>query len=122
MMNQMENHHGILVCCTNLIDNLDLAAMRRFSWKVRFDPLTGQGKVRLFQKYFMEEGEALPPMLRSRIEQIPDLTPGDIKAVSLRFRLRNGAGIDLHSVLRALEEEVAYKQRSRMVVGFAAAT
>ena len=122
LLTQMENHHGILVCCTNLIDNLDLAAMRRFSWKVRFDPLTVQGKVRLFQKYFMEEGAELPPMLKSRIEQIADLTPGDIKAVSLRFRLRSGAGLDLQSVLSALEEEVVYKQRSRMVVGFAAAT
>jgi hypothetical protein len=61
-------------------------------------------------------------MLKSRIEQIADLTPGDIKAVSLRFRLRSGAGLDLQSVLSALEEEVVYKQRSRMVVGFAAAT
>ncbi len=118
LLTQMENHHGILICCTNLVDNLDLAAMRRFCWKVKFMPLTNPGKMRLFQKYFMPEGAKASHALRNRIERIPDLTPGDIKAVSLRFRLQGAAKLDYHAILAALEEEAVYKQRGMRVTGF----
>ncbi len=120
LLTQMENHHGILICCTNLIDNLDLAAMRRFCWKVKFMPLTNPGKVRLFQKYFMQEGDKVSHALRNRIERIPDLTPGDIKAVSLRYRLQGSAKLDYQAIVAALEEETHYKQRGMRVGGFTA--
>ena len=35
----MENYEGILVCATNLRDNLDPATMRRFDFKINFDYL-----------------------------------------------------------------------------------
>ena len=35
----MENYNGILICSTNLLENLDPAAMRRFDFKINFDYL-----------------------------------------------------------------------------------
>ena len=35
----MENFNGILICSTNLLENLDPAAMRRFDFKINFDYL-----------------------------------------------------------------------------------
>jgi hypothetical protein len=39
----MENYRGVLVCCTNLLGNLDRAALRRFSWKLKFRYINGGG-------------------------------------------------------------------------------
>jgi SpoVK/Ycf46/Vps4 family AAA+-type ATPase len=35
----MESFEGILICATNLKDNLDPATMRRFDFKINFDHL-----------------------------------------------------------------------------------
>ena len=48
----MENYRGILICTSNLNENMDSACARRFHWKVKFLPLTLEGRIRLFEKYF----------------------------------------------------------------------
>ena len=118
LLTQMENHHGILICCTNLLEDLDHAAIRRFSWKVKFLPLTAKGKVQLFRKYFLKPGDELPMDLQTRIELIPELTPGDIKAVWRRHGLEAGNTTDREKIVAALEEEVAYKKGGNKVLGF----
>ena len=40
MLHGMERYAGIFVCTTNLFDGLDQAALRRFTFKIRFMPLT----------------------------------------------------------------------------------
>ncbi|MEI7902257.1 MAG: ATP-binding protein [bacterium] len=118
LLTQMENHHGILVCCTNLLEDLDHAAMRRFAWKVRFMPLTDEGKVRLYKKYFPDPAGDLSGAMQGRLERIADLTPGDIKAVWQRHRLQAGLESDHGLIVAALEEEAAYKNHGRKQVGF----
>ena len=49
---QMEVFKGIFICTTNLLANLDAAAMRRFQWKVEFRPLTLEARVKIFRRYF----------------------------------------------------------------------
>jgi len=39
LLTQMEAFDGIFVCTTNLMDKLDQASLRRFSFKIRFDVL-----------------------------------------------------------------------------------
>ena len=41
MLQGMERFDGIFVCTTNLLDRLDQAALRRFTFKIKFMPLTG---------------------------------------------------------------------------------
>ena len=40
MLQGMERYNGIFVCTTNLMDRIDQAALRRFTFKIRFKPLT----------------------------------------------------------------------------------
>ena len=40
MLQGMERFNGIFVCTTNLMDRIDQAALRRFTFKIRFKPLT----------------------------------------------------------------------------------
>ena len=40
MLQGMERFAGIFICTTNLFDDLDEAALRRFTFKIRFHPLT----------------------------------------------------------------------------------
>lgn len=39
-LTSLENYNGLVVCSTNLMDNLDSAALRRFDFKVKFNYLT----------------------------------------------------------------------------------
>jgi AAA+ superfamily predicted ATPase len=39
MLQGMERYNGIFICTTNLLDRLDQAALRRFTFKIRFKPL-----------------------------------------------------------------------------------
>ncbi len=122
LLTQMENHQCILICCTNLLDNLDPAVMRRFGWKVHFRPLTTEGRVRLFHKYFPNAAGTFPSeTLHLRLARVPGLTPGDISSVSRRFRLTSGGIPDTKTLLNALEEEVSYRKHGNQVTGFSPA-
>ena len=44
----MERFDGIFICTTKLFDRIDEAALRRFSFKLRFLPLTGPQRLRMF--------------------------------------------------------------------------
>ncbi|MDP0880651.1 AAA family ATPase, partial [Klebsiella variicola] len=39
MLAGMERFHGLFICTTNLFDDLDEAALRRFAFKIRFKAL-----------------------------------------------------------------------------------
>jgi SpoVK/Ycf46/Vps4 family AAA+-type ATPase len=39
MLQGMERYNGIFVCTTNLLESLDQAALRRFTFKIQFKPL-----------------------------------------------------------------------------------
>jgi hypothetical protein len=42
MLQGMERYNGIFICTTNLLDRLDQAALRRFTFKIRFKPLAAR--------------------------------------------------------------------------------
>ena len=48
MLQGMERFDGIFVCTTNLLDRIDQAALRRFTFKIRFKPLTAAQRERMF--------------------------------------------------------------------------
>ena len=119
LLTQMEGHNGILICCTNLLHNLDKAALRRFTWKVEFRPLTAAAKVALFERYFSPKGPELSEQLQARLQSIPALTPGDIKAVWQRYRFLPEAESNMANIITALEKEAFYKGEDRVEkIGF----
>ena len=118
VLTQMENFKGILICCTNLLNHLDEAAMRRFAFKIKFLPLTPAGILRLYSQYFASIKEPLSPKLEAKLRSIRNLCPGDIKAVWQRTRFMSDA-LSHIEVLSELSKEVEYKRSGyRLPIGF----
>ena len=114
---QMERFTGVLVCATNLVEQLDSAVMRRFTFKVQMAALDDEGKVKFFSRYFESELNADE---RRRLLSIPNLTPGDFRTVRERLYFLSGKnGADNARRIAALEVESAAKKESRAHIGFA---
>ncbi len=107
MLTWMEQHPLPFICTTNLMARLDQASLRRFTLKLRFDPLTpGQASL-AFQRFF---GMPAPGALAD------DLTPGDFANVRRRRDLFGEAS---PAVLAAwLAEETAAKGAPSRPIGF----
>ncbi len=82
MLQGMERYAGIFVCTTNLMDSIDQAALRRFTFKIQFKPLTPEQRTRMFVvEALAGEAAALPPELVTRLNKLTHLCPGDFAAV-----------------------------------------
>ena len=117
LLQQMECFTGVLVCATNLVEQLDSAVMRRFTFKVQMSALDADGKVKFFRRYFKSD---LTADERMRLVSIPNLTPGDFRNVRERlYFLGKKRGSGNARLLSALEVESAVKKGSRAPIGFA---
>jgi len=88
MLQGMERYHGIFVCTTNLMDSIDPAALRRFTFKIRFKPLTCGQRERMFVVEALAGDEAaLTDPLRSRLAKLEQLCPGDFAAVKRQVEI-----------------------------------
>lgn len=118
VLTQMENFNGICICCTNLLENLDEAVLRRFTWKIKFLPLTDAGKVRLFRRYFHPKGK-LAAAVVCKLKAIQNLTPGDFKTVWMRSRFSEPR-LTTAELLDALALEASFKRAVKTKpIGFA---
>ena len=81
MLLQMEKFNGIFIATTNLMDNIDKAALRRFDLKVEFKALNRAQRVNLFKKECALLGLKCEVSAKGRIERLESLTPGDFAAV-----------------------------------------
>lgn len=114
LLQQMEEFEGVMVGATNFADNLDRAVLRRFTYKLKLDYLTDEGKGIFFQRYFKTP---LTDEERSRLNGIANLTPGDFRTVReslyyLSDRQTNTAR------LNALEAESEAKGLQHAKIGF----
>lgn len=117
-LTQMENHIGMLICCTNLLPNLDRAVMRRFSWKIEFKPLDDEAKLKIYNKYFSINEKALSKYHEGRIKEIPNLTAGDVKAVWQRQQYMLDVNNDHEYIINELLKEVGYKTKNESRIGY----
>lgn len=113
MLTWMESHELPFACITNLMGHLDEAALRRFSFKVRFDFLKPEQRATAFAHYFGLDAPA-------GVRELDMLTPGDFAVVRNRARLL-GTEDDPVELLRMLRQEVAVKPNNRREIGFQAA-
>ena len=82
MLQQMERHHGVFICTTNLLERIDQAALRRFTFKIRFKPLLPEQRERMFVTEALGgQGAQLTDDARRRLARLEQLTPGDFAAV-----------------------------------------
>ena len=75
MLTQMESAEYPFICTTNLMDNIDKAALRRFSFKVKYEFLTADQVVLAFQDFFGLQ------VSKSEIANLTHIAPGDFAVV-----------------------------------------
>ncbi|WP_295642245.1 AAA family ATPase [uncultured Methylibium sp.] len=120
MLQGMERFGGVFVCTTNLFEELDEAALRRFSFKIRFKPLEPPQRERMFVAEALGgDASALTDEQRGRLAQLDLLTPGDFAAVQRQVEIL-GAPFEPDAFLSQLEAEHRVKPgvRDRRSIGF----
>jgi SpoVK/Ycf46/Vps4 family AAA+-type ATPase len=89
LLTQMEAFEGIFVCTTNLMEKLDPASLRRFSFKLRFDPLTPGQRWSMFCQELgrLGGGGGEPVGFEAQVRCLAGLTPGDLNVAARQFEL-----------------------------------
>ena len=111
LLQQMERFNGIFIAATNLMTQLDGAAMRRFDFKLAFRPLSEAQRLSLFAREALGDGEAIdliPAPLARRLASLHMLTPGDFANV-VRQRTLLGEVLEAEEFLRRLVLECRHK-------------
>jgi len=125
-LTQLEVFDGVFIATTNLMGQLDAAAMRRFDLKIKFDYLRPDQSTMLLQRHCQNlttaksGGLQITPQTVQRVRQLHNLTPGDFAAVSRQSRLCPLNSAD--AFVSALEAECALKPGVHSpTIGFLAA-
>lgn len=111
MLTQMESHELPFACTTNFHQLVDGAALRRFTFKIRLDPLTREQRRLAFRQFFAIE----PP---PEVDALDNLTPGDFAVVRRKLAFLIDAAGDPHALARMLAQESAAKPGARRAWGF----
>jgi SpoVK/Ycf46/Vps4 family AAA+-type ATPase len=119
-LQQMEVFPGVVACTTNLMDTLDQASLRRFTFKIPFQFLRPEQAERLF-RHTLEDlgGQGVDQVsgATAQLVRIPNLTPGDFAAVIRRLKsLREVPSAD--QLLRELQTELRVKEATAGKIGF----
>jgi SpoVK/Ycf46/Vps4 family AAA+-type ATPase len=117
MLQGMERFAGIFVCTTNLMDSIDQAALRRFTFKIRFKPLTREQRETMFVVEALDgKAERLDDALRQRLARLEQLCPGDFAAVKRQAEIL-GEAMAPAEFLDQLEAEHRIKPEVREARG-----
>ncbi len=91
MLQGMERYQGVFICTTNLMDRIDQAALRRFSFKIRFKPLRLEQRRQMYVAEVLEgASERLTPELQHRLDRLEQLCLGDFAAVQRQAQILGG--------------------------------
>jgi SpoVK/Ycf46/Vps4 family AAA+-type ATPase len=113
MLQGMERYQGIFVCTTNLLDRIDQAALRRFTFKIKFKPLTTLQRERMFVTEALGgDATAFEAPLKARLAKLDQLCPGDFAAVKRQVDIL-GTGFTADEFLEQLEAEHRIKPEVR---------
>ena len=102
MLQQIENHPYPVIFTTNLMNNIDKAAMRRFTYKTKFDYLTND-QVKVAWKDFFPKAK-LPTEIH-----LSKLCPGDFATVYKKAEFE-GYLTDTSMIYKKLQEEQDMKK------------
>lgn len=119
LLTQMEAFEGIFICTTNMINKLDQASLRRFAFKVRFDPLKPEQRVALFKQELLRLGGDGADALawEEQVWQLGQLTPGDFAVAARQFELWDEP-VTADRLYGVLKKECEGKGASPRKIGF----
>ena len=109
MLTQMESAEHPFICTTNLIDQLDQASLRRFTFKVKYDFMTAEQRTKAFEKFFGFKNVVL--------DDYDCLTPADFALVYKKARIL-GIEKDKGELLKMLISEQNIKAPPKAKIGF----
>lgn len=109
MLTQMEKHELPFVCTTNLMDNLDKASLRRFTFKVEYKYMTSKQNSLAFEHFFGIKNVDL--------SHISSLTPGDFVVVKEKAEIM-GCLDKREELIKMLEMEQKEKAPIARRIGF----
>lgn len=113
LLQRMERFEGIFIAATNLMDSIDAAAMRRFTWKLEFKALQREQAWAMFCAESGFDPIAEPERadeLRQALDAIDDLAPGDFATVKRQAQI---LGEDLSP--EAWIEQLAAEAKAKML-------
>lgn len=111
LLSEMERFKGIFIVGTNLIQKLDQAALRRFSFRLHFDYLTNEGKEIFFNTYFTRP-MGLPELNeeeKKKLYSIDSMTPSDFRNVRQQFFYLADENLSNTEIIEALATEITSK-------------
>ena len=109
MLTQMESAEHPFVCTTNLLDRLDQASLRRFTFKVKYDFMTAEQRAKAFETFFGFKDVFLP--------DAENLTPADFALVHKKATIL-GVLNDKKELLKMLMSEQTVKAPPKFKLGF----
>jgi SpoVK/Ycf46/Vps4 family AAA+-type ATPase len=122
MLQHMERFSGVFICTTNRMDHVDEAAMRRFSFKLLFNPLNASQRQQMLMNSLEDRlGAGLNGSRLARLDALDQLCLGDFATVLRQSRIL-GIRLDVEAFLSELELEHRHKQGAFSVrpIGFVA--
>lgn len=109
MLTQMEKATHPFVCTTNLMDKLDKASLRRFTFKVKYDYMTEEQRNLCFEHFFNIKDVDL--------SHLPSLAPGDFVVVKDKAEIL-GLMENKEELIKMLELEQLNKAPISKKIGF----
>lgn len=115
LLQRMERFEGVFVCATNLYAQIDIAALRRFTFKLEFLPLNLHQRWEMFLNETGLRGKTISgrrqDAYEERLAMMKDLTAGDFATVK-RQCLLLGESLTADQWMEQLEIEVRAKHRA----------
>lgn len=111
LLQQMERFPGIFIAATNLMEQIDAAALRRFDFKLQFKPLTSLQRIQFFAEVVLGDAARatdLPPAVIRKLDELDMLTPGDFANVLRQCELL-GETLSATEFVRRLIVECRFK-------------
>ena len=122
LLQQIENHRGVLIGCTNLVEHLDPAISRRFSHKIGFAGIRVAKRRTAVEHYFSDflGGSGVRREQGEVLQRLPALYPGDLQAVRQRYGTNAllGETPNAEVLVAALQDEVRYHKGQGRKIGF----
>ena len=111
LLTEMERFRGIFIVGTNMIQRLDQASLRRFSFRLHFDYLADEGKDIFYRTYFTK-AMGLPELNdaeKNELHAIDSMTPSDFRNTRQQFYYLEDSDLSNTEVIEALKAEVLSK-------------
>ena len=109
MLTQMECHPYPFICTTNLMNSLDKASLRRFTFKVKYDYMTPEQSSLAFKHFFN--------ISDINLSHLNSLTPGDFVVVKQKAEIL-GILDNVPELIKMLEVEQQNKAPVQHKIGF----